>query len=148
MGQSQGNDRMKIYFAASITGGRGDVHIYTDLIEHLKKHGEVLTEHVGDPELKEEGENHLTDQEIHDKDVEMIDSADVLIAEVTTISMGVGYEIGIASKDNMNILCLFRPNQGRILSRMIAGCQKLTYKEYHTLEEAKKIIDEYIKTIK
>ena len=38
---------MKIYFAGSIRGGRHDIEIYKQIIEHLKKHGKVLTEHVG-----------------------------------------------------------------------------------------------------
>lgn len=38
---------MKIYFAGSIRGGRDDASIYARLIEELKTHGEVLTEHVG-----------------------------------------------------------------------------------------------------
>jgi len=45
---------MKIYFAASISGGRGDQAIYQQIIELLKQHGEVLTEHFGsaaDPPL-------------------------------------------------------------------------------------------------
>lgn len=38
---------MKIYFAGSITGGRDDQPIYARLIEELKTHGEVLSQHVG-----------------------------------------------------------------------------------------------------
>ena len=36
---------MTIYFAASISGGRGDQAIYEQIIEMLKQHGTVLTEH-------------------------------------------------------------------------------------------------------
>ena len=34
----------KIYFAASIRGGRNDAKIYKDLIEYIKLHGQVLSE--------------------------------------------------------------------------------------------------------
>jgi len=51
---------MKIYFAASIRGGRGDVELYGQLIEHLRKHGEVLTEHVGNDKITDQGEQGLT----------------------------------------------------------------------------------------
>jgi hypothetical protein len=36
----------------------------------------------------------LRDGDIHDRDLEWLRSADVLVAEVTTPSLGVGYEIG------------------------------------------------------
>ena len=37
----------RIYFCGSIRGGRNDRDIYIKLIEHLKKFGNVLTEHIG-----------------------------------------------------------------------------------------------------
>ena len=39
---------MTIYFAASISGGRGDQAIYLQIIELLRSYGTVLTEHFGD----------------------------------------------------------------------------------------------------
>ena len=44
-----------IYFAGSIRGGRTDAELYGRIINHLQRYGTVLTEHVGDPNLKEEG---------------------------------------------------------------------------------------------
>ncbi len=89
---------MKIYFAGSIRGGREDAAMYLEIIEYLKTFGEVLTEHIGDP-------NHLPIKAMMVRltgsftivILEWLQSADVLIAEVTTTSMGVGYEIGRAS---------------------------------------------------
>ena len=45
---------MKIYFAGSIRGGRNDVDLYLQIIEHLKQYGEVLTEHVGNKKLTDQ----------------------------------------------------------------------------------------------
>ena len=43
---------MKIYFAGSIRGGRGDAALYARMIDFMKEQGHVvLTEHVGRPEL-------------------------------------------------------------------------------------------------
>jgi hypothetical protein len=42
---------MKIYFAGAIRGGRHDAALYYEIVQKLQKHGEVLTEHVGDTEL-------------------------------------------------------------------------------------------------
>ncbi len=112
---------MKIYFAASISGGRGDQAVYQQLIELLKQHGTVLTEHFGDATLTSAGED-LADCVIHDRDLEWLRSAEVLVAEVTTPSLGVGYEIGRAVEWGKRVICLYRPSPGRRLSGMIAGC--------------------------
>jgi len=45
----------KIYFAGSIRAGRDDVELYARIVGLLQKYGRVLTEHVGDPNLKESG---------------------------------------------------------------------------------------------
>lgn len=48
----------KIYFAASIRGGRQDAHIYSKIVALLKNYGRVLTEHVGDQSLTAGGRNY------------------------------------------------------------------------------------------
>ncbi len=132
---------MKIYFAGSIRGGREDAELYFQIIDYLKNFGEVLTEHVGDVLLLEMGDDGITDTFIHDRDLEWLKTADVLVAEVTTVSMGVGYEIGRAVEAGKPVLCLFRADSGKNLSAMIAGCTDLTVQNYQTLEEAEKCID-------
>ncbi len=132
---------MKIYFAGSIRGGREDAELYFQIIDYLKNFGEVLTEHVGDVLLSKMGDDGITDTFIHDRDLEWLKTADVLVAEVTTVSMGVGYEIGRAVEAGKPVLCLFRADSGKNLSAMIAGCTDLTVQNYQTLEEAEKCID-------
>ena len=106
---------MTIYFAASISGGRGDQAIYELIIELLKQHGIVLTEHFGNVSLTSAGED-LADCVIHDRDLEWLRRSDVLVAEVTTPSLGVGYEIGRAVEWGKRVVCLYRPSEGRRLS--------------------------------
>ena len=136
---------MKIYFAGSIRGGRQDAEIYQQIIEYLKTFGEVLTEHIGDPKLTHLGDDGPTDQYIHDRDLEWLQSADVVVAEVTTVSMGVGYEIGRAVESRQKVLCLFRPDSGNILSAMITGCADLELVNYQNLDEAKRAIEGFLK---
>lgn len=139
------NKKMKIYFAGSIRGGREDAALYLQIIDFLKTFGEVLTEHIGDPKLTSLGDDGPTDKYIHDRDLEWLQSADILVAEVTTVSMGVGYEIGRAVESGKKILCLFRPAAGNNLSAMIAGCNDLTLINYNGLEEAKNAILNFLK---
>lgn len=136
---------MKIYFAGSIRGGREDAALYLQIIEYLKNYGEVLTEHIGDPNLTDLGDDGPTDRYIHNRDLAWLQSADVLVAEVTTVSMGVGYEIGRAVESGKKVLCLFRPESGKNLSAMIAGCPDLELVNYRDLNEAKMAIDEFLR---
>ncbi|MCY1721057.1 nucleoside 2-deoxyribosyltransferase [Prolixibacteraceae bacterium Z1-6] len=135
---------MKIYFAGSIRGGREDAALYFQIIEFLKSYGEVLTEHVGDPALTNVGDDGPTDKFIHDRDLEWLNASDVIVAEVTTVSMGVGYEIGRALATGKKVLCLFRPASGNNLSAMILGCDELSLVYYSDLAEAKKAIVEFL----
>ena len=135
---------MLIYFAGSIRGGREDAALYLQIIEYLKTFGEVLTEHIGDPNLPRLGDDGPTDKYIHDRDLKWLQSAEVLVAEVTTVSMGVGYEIGRAVETGKKVLCLFRPDSGKNLSAMISGCEDLQLINYTNLEEAKKAIAEFL----
>jgi len=132
---------MKIYFSGSIRGGRQDAELYKELIEELKQYGTVLTEHIG----CQAQETNLTDQEIHDRDLQWVIDSDIVVAEVTTPSLGVGYEIGRAIEMNKPIICLYRRIKGNSTSAMIRGCSNLKCFEYTRLEEAKLILKEEFK---
>lgn len=100
---------IKIYFAGSIRGGRGDAALYGDLIACLRTFGTVLTEHVGDPELDESGDDGPDDRAIHDRDMAWLLACDLMVAEVTVPSLGVGYELGWACALKKPALALYRP---------------------------------------
>ncbi|HYY43305.1 MAG TPA: nucleoside 2-deoxyribosyltransferase [Pyrinomonadaceae bacterium] len=125
---------MNIYFAGSIRGGRAEQTRYCEIVEQLKQYGRVLTEHVSAAELSTQGER-ATDQEIHDRDLDWLRAADCLVAEVTTPSLGVGYEIGKATEWGKPVLCLFRVGSAHMLSAMIAGSSNVSVRAYeHTAE--------------
>ncbi len=136
---------MKIYFAASIRGGREDSNIYAKIINYLKGFGEVLTEHVGCKSISAEGENTMNDIEIHDRDMEWLMDSDIIIAEVTNPSLGVGYELGRAIEYNKRILCLYRRKSGKKISAMISGAEEIDCVVYSDMEDLKKTIADYIR---
>ena len=138
---------MKIYFAGSIRGGRGDSSLYLKIIEYLKNFGEVLTEHIGDNLITSSGENTLDDTAIHDRDMDWLIEANIIIAEVTNPSLGVGYEIGRAIQYNKKIMCLYRELENTKLSAMISGSDKVINIKYNNLEDLKLLIDKHIKKI-
>lgn len=131
---------MKIFFAGSIRGGRDDVQIYADIIKKLSVYGTVLTEHNGDVSITSMGELGDT-RLIHDRDSKHLQEADVVVAEVTTPSLGVGYEIAKAEELGKKILCIFREIEGRSISAMISGSDKLRLKKYTNTEEIKNIFE-------
>jgi len=133
------NKTMKnIYFAGSIRGGRSDANIYKQLVEELKTYGAVLTEHIS----LEEVSFDLSDRHIHDRDLEWLSSSDILIAEVTTPSLGVGYEIGRAVAMEKPVVCLYRKSGEAKLSAMIGGSDGVSVYEYETVEEASNILSD------
>jgi nucleoside 2-deoxyribosyltransferase len=139
---------LKIYFAASIRGGRADQEKYNRLIHFLSSKVKVLTEHVGDASIGEKGEKDLDEQEIYQRDLEWLESADAVIAEVTNPSLGVGYELGIAEKLGKPILCLFDDADHNCnLSAMISGNHKITTFRYTSLDQATEEIVSFLLTI-
>jgi hypothetical protein len=133
---------MKIYFAGSIRGGRDDWAHYREIVKLLREFGEVFTEHIAEQELSVLGED-LADRQIHDRDLAWLKASDCLVAEVTTPSLGVGYEIGKATEWGKPLLCLVRPSSGRVLSAMIAGSDRVIVREYESLSELSKIFNEF-----
>ena len=136
---------MKIYFCGSIRGGRDLAHTYEQIIGMLQAKGTVLTEHIGSDEVIQENDRVLSDKEIHDRDLSWIVESDLLVAEVTVPSLGVGYEIGRAIEMGKPVLCLYNAGSGKALSAMIAGSDKVEMKIYRRVEEINMILDEYFK---
>ena len=135
---------MKIYFSGSIRGGRDDVHIYQEIISYLKQFGEVLTEHVGDNSLKSTGEINKNNKEIHDRDLELLQESDIVVAEVTNPSLGVGYEIAKAIEYQKKIFCIYRKIENKEISAMILGSNDLICMEYNNLKSLKACLNPYL----
>ena len=75
-------------------------------------------------------------------------ASDVVVAEVTTPSLGVGYEVGRGVHMKKPTLCLYRPQPERLPSAMISGCSDLTFCTYDSVAEALVHIDKFMATIK
>ena len=137
---------MKIYFAGSIRGGRDEADNYLKIIDHLTQYGEVLTEHVGLKNI-EKNDQKNTDSYIFQRDISWLKTSDLMIADVTVPSLGVGYEIGFAERLNIPILCIYNPNSTKSLSAMVLGNKTFTCRNYNNVTEAKLLIDKFISSI-
>jgi len=135
---------MKFYFCGSIRGGRQLAPVYKEIIGLLQAHGKVLTEHLGDDQEIISKDRILTDKEIHDRDLHWIVDSDLVVAEVTVPSLGVGYEIGRAIHMGKPVLCLFNGGEGQALSAMIAGSKDVEVREYGHGQVLKDIVTTFI----
>jgi 2'-deoxynucleoside 5'-phosphate N-hydrolase len=135
---------MNIYFAGAIRGGRSDVALYHEMIQYLQTFGTVLTEHVGDMGLTEEGNDGPNDPAIHDRDMAWLMDCDLIVAEVTLPSLGVGYELGWACALNKPVLAMYRPAIGKRISAMIAGSHAIVTAQYSDIDQAKGIIRQFL----
>lgn len=136
---------MKIYFAGSIRGGRQDKELYLEIINLLKNYGEVLTEHIGHQHLTDQGEVGITDEEIYERDMAWLKSSDIIVAEVTTVSLGVGYEVAYAETLGKKVICLYREQEGKRLSGMLSGNKNIIIQTYKGIEELPEIFNKLLK---
>ena len=133
---------MKIYFAGSIRGGRVDADLYRRMIEYMQKTDRVLTEHVGSPHLNlmEQGKR---DVEIYDQDTAWLRESDLVIAECTCPSLGVGYELAYAEKFGKPCHIFYDRSKTQ-LSAMLTGNPYFHIHPYTIEEEIFSILDELL----
>jgi nucleoside 2-deoxyribosyltransferase len=137
---------MNIYFACSITGGREFEPIYRAITTALLADGhEVPTAHLAEASVKLL-EGKVTPREIYERDTAWIRACEVLVAEVSTPSHGVGYEVAYALSLNKPVLCVYR--EGRPVSKMLSGNShpSISVKSYRDAEEAVELIRGFLTT--
>jgi len=127
---------MNIYFACSITGGRDFESIYRAITSALLSDGhEVPTAHLADSKVKV-FEGQVLPREIYERDTAWIRTCEALVAEVSTPSHGVGYEVAYALNLGKPVLCVYR--EGQPISKMLSGNSHPTISviSYRDSEEA------------
>ena len=70
----------------------------------------------------------------------------MVVAEVTTPSLGVGYELAKAEVSK-KILCLYRKQEGKSLSAMISGNSNMHVAIYKDLSDIEKILEVFFCTV-
>ncbi len=137
---------MKIYFSCSLTGGRNDEAVYGAIVDHLLSAGhDVLTAHLARPEVMDL-EQVVEPGEVYQRDIEWIQECDALVAEVSTPSHGVGYEIACALQRGKPVLCC--ASRGARVSKMITGNDSpgLVVALYEGREQALATVDAFLHT--
>jgi hypothetical protein len=130
----------KVYFAGSIRGGRADAELYAQMIAHIKVTDTVLTEHVGDSGLSVEQQTRGRDRVIYEQDTAWLRQCDVVIAECTCPSLGVGYELAYGERFGKECHILYRGDACE-LSAMLSGDGYFHLHPYRTKDEAFSALD-------
>jgi nucleoside 2-deoxyribosyltransferase len=135
-----------IYFSGAISGGRADLALYQRIVETLEAEGHrvlagaVAAEHVG------AGGETLHPADICARDLAWLDQADLVVAEVSVPSLGVGYEIAYATRiRRIPVIGLYRPAWTQRCSAMISGDPGVHLLEY---EEPETMIAELLESIR
>lgn len=137
---------MNIYFACSITGGREFEPTYQSIINALLADGhDVPTAHLADSGVKVL-EAVVKPRDVYKRDVTWISACNILIAEVSTPSHGVGYEIAFALSIGKPVLCVYQ--EGQPISKMLTGNShpNIRVESYRNADEAVTIIRSFLST--
>ena len=119
-----------IYFSGSISGGRDDAAHYRRIVGALESRGfnvlaGAVTSHIGHA-----GEP-LDARFIFERDLAWVAQSDVVVAEVSMPSTGVGYEIAAARyRYGIPVICLYRPAYTARCTAMVAGDEGVELIEY------------------
>lgn len=132
--------KKNVYFAGSIRGGQNDTALYHEIIAHINQTDTVLTEQVGDVKRSIQERGRKLDAEIYDQDTTWLRQCDLVIAECTHPSLGVGYEMAYAEKYNKPVYIFYR-NTKTNLSAMLTGDPYFHIDTYTSKEELFKKID-------
>ncbi len=135
---------MNIYFACSITGGRDFEPVYQAIIAALLTDGHTIpTAHLADSGViaLEAIVNPLA---VYERDITWINNCDALVAEVSTPSHGVGYEVAYALSIGKPVQCVHLA--GRPISKMLTGNSHphIQVNSYRNTEEAITIVRAFL----
>lgn len=131
---------MNVYFSCSITGGRSEESVYQSIVKELEALGhEVPTAHLSSPQVMEM-EKMVDPVEIYERDMAWLRQCDAVVAEVSSPSHGVGYEVAYALSLGKPVLCCYQA--GKKVSKIITGNTSpgLQVAVYNREEEAPRLV--------
>jgi hypothetical protein len=141
---AQERDALNIYFSCSLTGGRADQVIYARIVDTLIGGGHTVpTAHLARPDVMAL-EKVVVPEEVFLRDTAWIEACQAMVAEVSTPSHGVGFEIAMALWLGKPVLCCHR--RGAPVSKMITGnpSPRLQVRAYDGPDEAVAIVDSFM----
>ena len=116
---------MNIYLACTVRGDRGGLAGANALADLLERGGHtVLTRHLLADDV-EAAESALSERDVFERDLGWLNAADLLIAEASGSSYGVGFEVGYvlgrAEQTGQRAVLVYDIARAPHVSRLIAG---------------------------
>jgi nucleoside 2-deoxyribosyltransferase len=138
---------MTIYLACTVRGDRRGVVAGRAICERLEHHGhEVQTKHLLADNV-ETAESQLTERDVFRRDLKWLTACDVLVAEASGSSYGVGFEVGYvlgrARASGQRVVLLYDVARRDTVSRLITGNDDgaCTTFGYGSIEELTAFVD-------
>jgi 2'-deoxynucleoside 5'-phosphate N-hydrolase len=138
---------MNIFFIGSIRGGRALQPQYASIVKMLEKYGSVSEQHVSDDAMSEYGETNLPAAEILERELAALETCDIVVAEVGTPSLGVGYLLGRATSLGKRVIALYYGDDTLKLSAMVKGDPAIEVHLYKTDADVRNIFEEVLRVI-
>ena len=116
---------MRVYLACTVRGDRGGLAVARAVASRLAHHGHaVVTTHLLEDNV-DEAEAALTERGVYERDIAWLDDCDLLVAEASGSSYGVGFEVGYvlgrSTLSGQRVLLLYDAAAAAKVSRLIAG---------------------------
>ena len=116
---------MRIYLACTVRGDRGGVRAGRAICERLQQQGhQVLTTHLLADDV-DAAEARLSEEEVFRRDIDWLSRCEVLVAEASGSSYGVGFEVGFvlgrAASTGQRVVLLYEAARRDAISRLIIG---------------------------
>jgi hypothetical protein len=116
---------VKIYLACTVRGDRGALAAARGIAAALTRLGhEIVTGHLLEDDVNER-ESTLSEQAVFERDLAWLDESDVLVAEASGSSFGVGFEVGYvlgrSGITKQNVVLVYDRARTAAVSRLIVG---------------------------
>lgn len=140
---------MKIYFTASFSTGRTFFKQYKKILILLRRRNSLLSgEQLINAKTEING-NREKIKQVFEREKKRIEEADLVVAEVSQPSLGVGSEIAYALTINKPVLALCYKESKNLLSPMIAGNPSDNlYIEHYDDDNLPRVLNNFLKFIK
>jgi hypothetical protein len=133
---------VNIYLACTVRGDRGAVAVARALADAFEAMGHtVLTRHLLEDGV-ESAESALTERAVFERDMAWLSAADLLVAEASGSSYGVGFEVGYvlgrSDLTGQRVLLVYEAGRVALVSRLISGnvhpsCTTYAYRDARDL---------------
>lgn len=133
---------MTIFFTGSVRGGRAQQPRFVQILKALETYGTVSSEHIADKALGHFGETALPADEVRERELRALASCDVVVAEVTSPSLGVGYLLNEATRSEKKVVALYCGDSLEKLSSIVKGDPKIDVRLYKTEDDIKSALKE------